>query len=52
MLVFGALFYKTSSSSNGKLSFLKNKIGVFETEVVDESGNSIENSGNGNSYYK
>ena len=51
MLVFGALFYKTSSSSNGKLSFLKNKIGVFETEV-DESGNSIENTGNGNSYYK
>ncbi len=38
----GSVFYKSSSSStNGKLSFLNNKIGVFETEV-DESGNSIE----------
>ena len=37
----GSVFYKSSSSTNGKLSFLNNKIGVFETEV-DESGNSIE----------
>ena len=38
----GSVFYKSSSiSTNGKLSFLNNKIGVFETEV-DESGNSNE----------
>jgi hypothetical protein len=36
----GSVFYK-SSSTNGKLSFLNNKIGVFETEV-DESGTSTE----------
>ena len=32
----GSVFYK-SSSTNRKLSFLNNKIGVFETEI-DESG--------------
>ena len=37
----GSVFYKLSISTNGKLSFLNNKIGVFESEV-DESGNSIE----------
>jgi hypothetical protein len=39
----GSVFYKssTSSSTNGKLSFLNNKIGVFESEV-DESGTSSE----------
>ena len=40
----GSIFYKSSSTisiTNGKLSFLNNKIGVFETEV-DESGNSTE----------
>ena len=37
----GSVFYKTSSTNGGKLSFLNNKIGVFETEV-DQSGNSIE----------
>lgn len=38
----GSVFYKSSSSStNGKLSFLNNKIGVFESEV-DESGTSNE----------
>lgn len=37
----GSVFYKTSSSSNGKLSFLNIKIEVFETEV-NKSGNSIE----------
>jgi hypothetical protein len=36
----GSVFYKTSST-NGRLSFLNNKIGVFETEV-DDSGTSIE----------
>jgi hypothetical protein len=34
----GSVFYKSSSiSTNGKLAFLNNKIGVFESEV-DESG--------------
>ncbi|MGB9167570.1 MAG: hypothetical protein WCB31_01430 [Nitrososphaeraceae archaeon] len=37
----GSVFWKSSKSTNGKLSFLNNKVGVFETEV-DESGNSIE----------
>ena len=38
----GSVFYKSSSSStNGKLSFLNNKIGVFKSEV-DESGTSNE----------
>jgi hypothetical protein len=37
----GPVFYKSLSSTNGKLSFLNNKIGVFETEV-DESGHYIE----------
>jgi hypothetical protein len=36
----GSVIYK-SSSTNGKLSFLNNKIGVFEGEV-DESGSSTE----------
>ena len=36
----GSVIYK-SSSTNGKLSFLNNKIGVFESEV-DESGTSTE----------
>ena len=37
-----SVFYKSSSSStNGKLSFLNNQIGVFESEV-DESGTSNE----------
>ena len=36
----GSVIYK-SSSTNGKLSFLNNKIGVFEGEV-DESGTSTE----------
>jgi hypothetical protein len=35
-----APIYK-SSSTNGQLSFLNNKIGVFESEV-DESGTSTE----------
>src|ERR687890_2610836 len=37
----GSVFYKSSSSSstNGKLSFLNNKIRVFKSEV-DESGTS------------
>jgi len=35
----GSVIYK--SSTNGKLSFLNNKIGVFESEV-DESGTSTE----------
>ena len=35
----GSVLFK--SSTNGKLSFLNNKIGVFEGEV-DESGSSIE----------
>jgi hypothetical protein len=44
----GSVFYKSSSSStNGKLSFLNNKIGVFESEV-DESGTSNEKHWNGN----
>ena len=34
----GSVFWK---STNGNLSFLNNKVGVFET-AVDESGNSIE----------
>ena len=39
----GYVFYKSSTiSTNGKLSVLNYKIGVFETEVVDESGNSTE----------
>ena len=39
----GSVFYKSSTiSTNGKLSVLNYKIGVFETEVVDESGNSTE----------
>ena len=38
----GSVFYKSSSSlTNGKLSFLNNKIGVFKSEV-DESGTSNE----------
>jgi hypothetical protein len=37
----GSVFYKSPISTNGKLSFLNNKIGVFETEV-DESGISTE----------
>ena len=40
----GSVFYKSPSTisiTNGKLSFLNNKIGVFETEV-DESGISTE----------
>ncbi len=37
----GSVFYKSSISTNGKLSFLNNKIGVLETEI-DESGNSSE----------
>ena len=36
----GSVFYK-SSSTNRILSFLNNKIGVFETEI-DESGISTE----------
>ena len=36
----GSVIYK-SSSTNGKLSFLNNKIGVFESEV-EESGTSTE----------
>ena len=36
----GSVIYK-SSSTNGKLSFLNNKIEVFESEV-DESGTSTE----------
>jgi hypothetical protein len=35
------LFYKSPISTNGNLSFLKNKIGVCETEV-DESRIFIE----------
>ncbi len=34
----GSNFYK--ASSNGKLAFLNNTVGIFETEV-DESGNGI-----------
>ncbi|HET9773931.1 MAG TPA: hypothetical protein VFP25_03005 [Nitrososphaeraceae archaeon] len=37
----GSVFWKSSKSTNGKLSFLNNKVEVFETEV-DESENSIE----------
>jgi hypothetical protein len=40
----GSVFYKSSSTStngNGKLAFLNNKIGLFESEV-DESGTSNE----------
>lgn len=37
----GSVFWKSSISTNGKLSSLNKKIGVFETEV-DDSGNSIE----------
>jgi len=38
----GSVIYKSSTSTtNGKLSFLNNKIGVFESEV-DESGTSTE----------
>ena len=38
----GAVFYKSSSiSTNGNLSFLNNKIRVFESEI-DEFGNSTE----------
>ena len=37
----GSVFYKSSISTKGKLYFLNNKIGVFETEV-DESGISTE----------
>jgi hypothetical protein len=40
----GSVFYKSSSSlstNSGKLAFLNNKIGVFESEV-DESGTSHE----------
>jgi hypothetical protein len=33
----GSVFWKSPISTNGTLSFLNNKIGVFETEV-DESG--------------
>jgi hypothetical protein len=36
----GYVFWK-SSSANGKLSSLNNKVGVFETEVV-EFGNLME----------
>jgi hypothetical protein len=34
----GSVFYGTGSNSGGKLSFLNNRIGVFEYEV-DEQGN-------------
>jgi hypothetical protein len=34
----GSVFYSTRSNSGGKLSFLNNRIGVFEYEV-DEQGN-------------
>ena len=37
----GSVFYKSSISTNGKLSFLNDKIGVFETEI-NESGISTE----------
>ena len=38
----GSVFYKSSSiSTNGNLSFLNNKIRVFESEI-DEFGNSTE----------
>jgi len=34
----GSVFYKTSS--NGKLAFLNNMVGVFEAET-DQSGNGV-----------
>ena len=34
----GSIFYRTTSTGGGKLSFLNNLIGVFEYEV-DEQGN-------------
>jgi hypothetical protein len=34
----GSIFYRTTSTGEGKLSFLNNLIGVFEYEV-DEQGN-------------
>lgn len=37
----GSAFYQ-SSSSTSKISFLNNIVGVFETEVDDDSGNIIQ----------
>jgi hypothetical protein len=37
----GSTFYQ-SSSSDTKFSFLNNIVGVFETEVDDNSGNVIQ----------
>ena len=38
----GSAFYQSSSSSDGKFSFLNNTVGVFETEVDNDSGNVIQ----------
>jgi hypothetical protein len=38
----GSTFYQSSSSSDTKFSFLNNIVGVFETEVDDNSGNVIQ----------
>ena len=47
----GSVIYKSSTSTtNGKLSFLNNKIGVFESEV-DESGTSTEQHWEWKQYY-
>jgi hypothetical protein len=35
----GSIFYRATSTGGGKLSFLKNLVGVFEYEA-DEEGNS------------
>ena len=38
----GSAFYQSTSSSDGKFSFLNNTVGVFETEVDNDSGNVIQ----------
>jgi hypothetical protein len=40
----GSAFYQSYSSSftDGKISFLNNIVGVFETEVDDNAGNIIQ----------
>ena len=39
----GSAFYQSSSSLiKGKISFLNNIVGVFETEVDDNAGNVIQ----------
>lgn len=38
----GSVFYRTNSTSGGKLSFLNNKVGVFEYEVDEQENCSVK----------